>query len=144
MKTFVPCSTWRSTGSYANVFYLESFIEELARAAGKDPVEYRRALMQAREAEAFEDNSKDDWLLRAEHGGRESGLGRHAAERHGHRLCDGRPQVRGAARHRARGTGGDRIRHARQASDGRAPGHRPRSGPRDHQSRGGGAPGARR
>jgi hypothetical protein len=43
MKTFVPCSTWRSTGTYANVFYLESFIEEMARAAKKDPIEYRRA-----------------------------------------------------------------------------------------------------
>ena len=63
MKTFVPCSTWRSTGSYANVFYLESFIEELARAAGKDPVEYRRALIAPREPESFEDNAKDDWLL---------------------------------------------------------------------------------
>jgi isoquinoline 1-oxidoreductase beta subunit len=63
MKTFVPCSTWRSTGSYANVFYLESFIDELAHAAGKDPVEYRRALMRAARPQSFEDNSKDDWLI---------------------------------------------------------------------------------
>jgi isoquinoline 1-oxidoreductase beta subunit len=36
MKTFVPSATWRSTGTYANVFYLESFVEEMARAAGRD------------------------------------------------------------------------------------------------------------
>ena len=42
MKTFVPCAPWRATGSYANVFYLESFIDELAHAAGKDPLDYFR------------------------------------------------------------------------------------------------------
>ena len=76
MKTFVPCSTWRSTGSYANVFYLESFIEELARAAGKDPVEYRRALIAAARPESFEDNAKDDWLLALDTVAEKAGWGR--------------------------------------------------------------------
>ena len=62
MKTFVPCSTWRSTGTYANVFYLESFIEEMAHAAGKDPIEYRRALISRASPASFEDNAKTDWL----------------------------------------------------------------------------------
>ena len=62
MKTWVPSSTWRSTGSYANVFYLESFIEELAHAAGRDPLEYRRALIAAADPASFEDNSQADWL----------------------------------------------------------------------------------
>jgi isoquinoline 1-oxidoreductase beta subunit len=62
MKTWVPTSTWRSTGTYANVFYLESFVEEMARAAGRDPIEYRRALIAARRPDSFEDNAKPDWL----------------------------------------------------------------------------------
>ena len=48
----------RSTGSGVNVFYLESFIDELAHAAGKDPYEYRRELI-ARNTN-FRD--RDDWL----------------------------------------------------------------------------------
>jgi isoquinoline 1-oxidoreductase beta subunit len=63
MKTFVPPGAWRSTGSYANVFYLESFIDELARAAGRDPIQYRRALVAATNPASFEDNAQTDWLL---------------------------------------------------------------------------------
>src|SRR4029079_5374608 len=76
MKTWVPCSTWRSTGSYANVFYLESFIEELARAAGHDPIEYRRALMNRARPESFEDNAKADWLHALDVVAEKSGWGR--------------------------------------------------------------------
>jgi isoquinoline 1-oxidoreductase subunit beta len=76
MKTWVPCSTWRSTGSYANVFYLESFIDELAHSAGKDPVAYRRALMTAARPEAFEDNSKADWLMALDTVAEKAGWGR--------------------------------------------------------------------
>lgn len=62
IKTLVPCGPWRSTGSYATVFYLESFIDELAHAAGKDPIAYRRMLIEASPPDAFEDNSKGAWL----------------------------------------------------------------------------------
>jgi isoquinoline 1-oxidoreductase subunit beta len=62
MKTFIPSATWRSTGTYANVFYLESFVEEMARAAGRDPLEYRRALIERASPDSFEDNAKNDWL----------------------------------------------------------------------------------
>jgi isoquinoline 1-oxidoreductase beta subunit len=41
----VPTGWWRSVGSSQNVFFLESFIDELAGAAGKDPFEFRRALL---------------------------------------------------------------------------------------------------
>jgi isoquinoline 1-oxidoreductase subunit beta len=58
----LPCAPWRSTGTYANVFYLESFIEEMARAAGKDPIEYRRALVSRASPDSFEDNARADWL----------------------------------------------------------------------------------
>ncbi|MBV8211061.1 MAG: xanthine dehydrogenase family protein molybdopterin-binding subunit [Burkholderiaceae bacterium] len=36
---------WRSEGSSQNVYFVESFIDELAHAAGRDPFEYRRALL---------------------------------------------------------------------------------------------------
>jgi isoquinoline 1-oxidoreductase beta subunit len=41
----VPVDTRRATGSSVNCFYLESFIDELAHAAGKDPYLYRRELI---------------------------------------------------------------------------------------------------
>ncbi|MBI2188656.1 MAG: xanthine dehydrogenase family protein molybdopterin-binding subunit [Acidobacteria bacterium] len=56
-KFHVPCSTRRATGSPSNVFFVESFIEELAHAAGKDPYEYRRELI-SRSTIVFE----EDWL----------------------------------------------------------------------------------
>jgi isoquinoline 1-oxidoreductase beta subunit len=58
LNSHVPVGFRRSTGSSVNVFYLESFIDELAHAAGKDPLEYRRELV-ARNAK-FRD--RDDWL----------------------------------------------------------------------------------
>jgi len=42
----VPVGFWRSVGSSQNAFFTESFVDELAAAAGKDPFEFRRQLLQ--------------------------------------------------------------------------------------------------
>jgi isoquinoline 1-oxidoreductase beta subunit len=57
-NSHVPVGFRRSSGSAANVFYAESFIDELAHAAGKDTYEYRRALI-ARNANF---PNREDWL----------------------------------------------------------------------------------
>ena len=41
----VPVGFWRSVGSSQNAFVTESFVDELAHAASRDPYEYRRALL---------------------------------------------------------------------------------------------------
>jgi len=40
----VPVLWWRSVGATHTAFVMEHMVDQLARAAGKDPVEYRRAL----------------------------------------------------------------------------------------------------
>jgi isoquinoline 1-oxidoreductase beta subunit len=44
-NTHVPVMFWRSVGSSQNAFALESFVDEMAVAAGKDPYEFRRTLL---------------------------------------------------------------------------------------------------
>jgi isoquinoline 1-oxidoreductase beta subunit len=44
----VPVLWWRSVGSTHTAYSTETFIDELATAAGKDPVDFRRALLTAR------------------------------------------------------------------------------------------------
>jgi isoquinoline 1-oxidoreductase beta subunit len=41
----VPLGYWRSVGHSHNAFFKESFVDELAHAAGKDSVEFRRGLL---------------------------------------------------------------------------------------------------
>jgi isoquinoline 1-oxidoreductase beta subunit len=44
-KTGVPVLWWRSVGHSHTAFVVESFLDELAHAAGKDPYEYRKGLL---------------------------------------------------------------------------------------------------
>ena len=46
-KTHVPTGPWTSVGRSQNEFFLETFVDELAHVAGKDPYHYRRALLEA-------------------------------------------------------------------------------------------------
>jgi isoquinoline 1-oxidoreductase subunit beta len=41
----VPVLWWRSVGHSINAFVVESFVDEMAHAAKRDPLEYRRALL---------------------------------------------------------------------------------------------------
>jgi isoquinoline 1-oxidoreductase subunit beta len=46
----VPVQSWRSVGHSHTAFVVETFIDECAHAAGKDPFEYRRALLSGKHA----------------------------------------------------------------------------------------------
>lgn len=46
-QSAVPRGWWRSVENSANAFVVESFMDELARAAGKDPIEFHLALLPA-------------------------------------------------------------------------------------------------
>src|SRR6266566_1183491 len=66
-KTHVPIGTRRGTGAAPNGFYMESFIDELASIAGKDPYLYRRELIARNPAEPKQGIGgfahRDDFLI---------------------------------------------------------------------------------
>jgi len=45
-NTHVPVGFWRSVWHSQNPFFRECFVDEVAQAAGKDPYEFRRAMLQ--------------------------------------------------------------------------------------------------
>jgi isoquinoline 1-oxidoreductase subunit beta len=45
-NTHVPVGPWRGVNTNQNAVYMECFMDEVARAAGRDPLEFRRILMQ--------------------------------------------------------------------------------------------------
>lgn len=46
VDSVLPIGAWRGVGATQNAFVVESFIDELAHAAGRDPFEYRLALLE--------------------------------------------------------------------------------------------------
>jgi isoquinoline 1-oxidoreductase subunit beta len=48
VETHVPVGPWRSVESSWHGFFIESFIDELAHAATRDPLDYRRALLKGK------------------------------------------------------------------------------------------------
>lgn len=47
-KVAIPVGAWRSVGHSFNAYVMETFIDELAVAAGRDPLEFRRSLLRNR------------------------------------------------------------------------------------------------
>ncbi|GGX77642.1 molybdopterin-dependent oxidoreductase [Massilia dura] len=45
VDSIVPLGNWRSVGHSYNAFFKESFVDEMAHAAGKDPVAFRAAML---------------------------------------------------------------------------------------------------
>ena len=76
---YVPGGNRRATGARANCFYLESFISELAHAAGKDPYQYRRALIARNPAPPATGiggfGRRDEWLVALDMAAKMSGWG---------------------------------------------------------------------
>ncbi|HLQ88991.1 MAG TPA: xanthine dehydrogenase family protein molybdopterin-binding subunit [Xanthobacteraceae bacterium] len=63
-NTHVPLGPWRAPGHSQNVFFMESFIDEMALAAGQDPIKFRRSLLAHRaDFQQVLDvlESKSDW-----------------------------------------------------------------------------------
>ncbi len=46
----IPVGFWRSVGNSQNAFFMESFVDELAHAAGADPLEFRLGLIRPEHA----------------------------------------------------------------------------------------------
>jgi isoquinoline 1-oxidoreductase beta subunit len=69
----VPVMWWRSVYASTNAFALESFIDELAHAAGKDPIDFRRLHLPNERYQAILDRLEEvsDWKKR----GRNAGYG---------------------------------------------------------------------
>ncbi len=81
-NTHIPVSYWRSVGGSQNTFYLESFIDELAHAAGRDPLEFRRSLTDRADALAVLGKLEEmsNWSSKLPKG---SGRGISLADNHG-------------------------------------------------------------
>ena len=62
-NTHVPVGFWRSVGASQNTFFIESFIDEMAHAAGADPYKFRRAMLDRKDFLGVLDlmAEKGDW-----------------------------------------------------------------------------------
>jgi isoquinoline 1-oxidoreductase subunit beta len=108
-NTHMPVWFWRAPGANQHVYAMESFIDELATAAGQDPYQFRRKLLEG----------KPDWRLG-------QALAQGPRPRHrdlrGHRQPL-RASRRGHSQADRRGQGRPRHRRARHALHGQSPNH---------------------
>jgi isoquinoline 1-oxidoreductase beta subunit len=78
-QSHVPVVPRRATGSSTNAFYQESFIDELAAAAGKDPYLYRRELVTRNPMPPAKGiggySQRNDWLTALDLAAKMSGWG---------------------------------------------------------------------
>ncbi|MCK5256662.1 MAG: xanthine dehydrogenase family protein molybdopterin-binding subunit, partial [Deltaproteobacteria bacterium] len=51
----IPIGAWRSVGASQNGFFIDSFVDELAHAAGEDPLEFRRSHLNGRSLTVLEE-----------------------------------------------------------------------------------------
>ena len=74
----VPVMFWRSVGASQNTFFLESFVDEMAHAAGQDPYKFRRAMLDRADYLGVLDMMADkgDWTKPLESGPAGSRRGR--------------------------------------------------------------------
>ncbi len=81
-NTHIPVSFWRSVGGSQNCFFYESFIDELAHQAGKDPLAFRRAMVDRVDFLGVIDKlaEKSDWNKKLPAG---RGRGMAVVENHG-------------------------------------------------------------
>ena len=71
-KTHVPTGPWTSVGRSQNEFFLETFVDEVAHASGKDPYQYRRTLLAANPEFAV----AKSWIQVLDAAAQQSGWGR--------------------------------------------------------------------
>ena len=73
----VRTSSLRGLGAFANVFAIESFMDELAETAGEDPVAYRLSLMSDPRGRQVIETAAEmaDWFGTTAHDGRARGFG---------------------------------------------------------------------
>lgn len=62
-NSHVPVSFWRGVGSSQNGFFIESFVDEMAHAAGQDPLAFRRSLVDRADVAGVLDTlaAKSNW-----------------------------------------------------------------------------------
>lgn len=62
MRTAIPIATWRAPGHNTAAFIIETFIDELAHAGGKDPYQFRRQLIAANKGHDPSFRHKAAWI----------------------------------------------------------------------------------
>jgi len=90
----VPVGAWRSTLHSSNAFAVQSFVDELAHATGRDPLDFRLALLEPPQVRQYRGHGGPEFDT-----GRLAGVLRLAAERSGWGTPTPQGRARGIAAH---------------------------------------------